>query len=239
MAIEGEVDVDDGPSTRSMRAPDKTPATMIVQQTPSSGIRPTPAITPSGLLPMADTALAVLPTMKVSALERPHDGSALAASSMTGMGAVELTEPANLLREDRRKRLLRMVLVVMIIAAAIAGIVVIASREPARKAPVVAEPHPAAVVDAAVIAVDDPGLDAGQSRDDIIALSRFGFFSVDASAKTVIYIDGKRVGEAPLTRYPVPPGIHKVKAVGPRNKTQRFDIEIYGGKDTDHPTLEW
>ncbi len=54
-----------------------------------------------------------------------------------------------------------------------------------------------------------------------------------------IYIDGKLVGETPLTRVPLKPGPYKVKAVGPRNRTKNFNINIYATKDTDEGTIAW
>ncbi|MEO8706481.1 MAG: PEGA domain-containing protein, partial [Kofleriaceae bacterium] len=84
-----------------------------------------------------------------------------------------------------------------------------------------------------------PEIDAGQKRDDIIALSRFGFFSITATSKTTIYIDGQRIGDTPLTRLPVQPGPHKVKAIGPRGKSKQFNITIYGGRDTESDPISW
>jgi serine/threonine protein kinase len=92
-------------------------------------------------------------------------------------------------------------------------------------------------VDAAPVEVDAPGT---MSQEDIIALSRYGFFSIDANVKSQIYVDGKLVGETPLTRLPLKPGPHKVKAVGPsRKKPKEFDITIYATKDTEEPKIEW
>src|SRR5262249_17465421 len=87
----------------------------------------------------------------------------------------------------------------------------------------------------------EPPIDAppGPTRDEIIAVSRFGFFSLAANAKTQIYIDNNKIGETPLTRLPLPPGPHKVKAVGPRGKVKQMNITIYGGQDTDEGTITW
>jgi len=87
--------------------------------------------------------------------------------------------------------------------------------------------------DAAPRAVD------ADERDKITALSRFGFLSLAATARTTIYIDGKLIGETPLTRLPLTPGVYKVKAVGPRGKLKLFKVTIYGGQDTDEGTLNW
>ena len=86
-----------------------------------------------------------------------------------------------------------------------------------------------------------PPIDAasGPTRDDIIALSRYGFFSIAATAKTQIFIDNNKIGETPLTRLPLLPGPHKIKAIGPRGKTKQIDITIYGGQDTDEGTITW
>jgi serine/threonine protein kinase len=86
-----------------------------------------------------------------------------------------------------------------------------------------------------------PPIDAPDdlSRDEIIARSRFGFFSIAATARTQIYIDNKQIGETPLTRLPLLPGPHKVKAIGPRGKIKQMNITIYGGRDTDEGTITW
>jgi hypothetical protein len=96
-------------------------------------------------------------------------------------------------------------------------------------------------VDAGIAVVHDATLaqDSGPNRDDIVALSKFGFFSIDANAKTTIWIDNKNIGETPLTRLPLTPGPHKVKAFGPRGKKKEFSITIYGGRDTEEPAIAW
>jgi serine/threonine protein kinase len=87
----------------------------------------------------------------------------------------------------------------------------------------------------------EPPIDAqsGPTRDDIVALSHYGFFSIAANARTQIYIDNNKIGETPLTRLPLAPGPHKVKAIGPRGKVKTLNINIYGGQDTDEGTISW
>jgi len=87
---------------------------------------------------------------------------------------------------------------------------------------------------------DEPDAGSEMSHDDIYALSKYGFFSITATAKTTIYLDGKLIGETPLTRLPVLPGPHVVKAVGPRGKPPKIlNIRILGGKDDDEGTITW
>jgi serine/threonine protein kinase len=85
----------------------------------------------------------------------------------------------------------------------------------------------------------DVTIDAGESREEIRAKSRFGFFSITATAKTQIYIDNKQIGDTPLTQLPLQPGPHKVKAIGPHGKIKQFNITIYGGQDDDEGTITW
>ena len=98
-----------------------------------------------------------------------------------------------------------------------------------------------APADAAVAKVVPTPIDAGDeiSHDDIVALSKFGFFSITATAKTTIFVDDKYIGETPLTRLPLKPGPHTVKAVGPRGKTKNLKITIIGGRDDDEGTITW
>jgi serine/threonine protein kinase len=98
---------------------------------------------------------------------------------------------------------------------------------------------PAPVADAAVAVEPPSDAGSGLSRDEITARSRFGFFSITATARTQIYIDNKLIGDTPLTRWPVLPGPHKVKAIGPRGKVKLVNITIYGGQDTDEGTITW
>jgi hypothetical protein len=101
-------------------------------------------------------------------------------------------------------------------------------------------PPPPADAEVAADAGLEPIDAAGDlTRDEIIARSRFGFFSITATANTQIYIDNKQIGDTPLTRLPLLPGPHKVKAIGPRGKTKQISITIYGGQDTDEGTITW
>jgi serine/threonine protein kinase len=98
----------------------------------------------------------------------------------------------------------------------------------------------APVADAAVKKpIVDLPIDADVNKDDIIALSHYGFFSITASAKTTIYIDDKNIGETPLTRLPVKPGPHVVKAVGPKGKSKIIKIAIVAGRDDDEGMITW
>jgi hypothetical protein len=77
------------------------------------------------------------------------------------------------------------------------------------------------------------------SRDDIVAISKFGFFSIDASQKTTIYVDNVRLGDTPMKRAPLQPGPHKVKLVTKGKKPKEFEITIIGGRDTDEGMHTW
>jgi hypothetical protein len=77
------------------------------------------------------------------------------------------------------------------------------------------------------------------SREDIVALSKFGFLSLTATATTTIYVDNNRIGDTPLRKLPLAPGPHTVKAMGPKGKTKTMKITIYGGRDTDEGTINW
>jgi hypothetical protein len=146
----------------------------------------------------------------------------------------------DLLKGHRLKGIMNIGIALVVIVAVVIGIVFVVNRGDKSDyavAPTHDAQKPVAVpLDAAPIAIDAAGT---MSQDDIIALSRYGFFSITATAKTTIYIDNKLVGETPLTRVPLKPGPYKVKAVGPRGKTKMININIYATKDTDEGTITW
>jgi hypothetical protein len=87
---------------------------------------------------------------------------------------------------------------------------------------------------------DEAKPDAAEiSKEDIVAISKFGFFSINATVKTTIYVDNVRYGETPMQRLPLPPGPHKVKAVTKGKKPKEFMITVVGGRDTDEGTINW
>jgi len=195
---------------------------------------------PSGLLPV--------PSMIVQPISAQQAGGAPAMVELGSAGVRDLSAavPADtwmanpdtdLLHADRLKTL-RNVAIVLVVLGVLATALVLLLRAfgGTSEREIAATSEDAEV---AHVAPDAPGPDAGISKNDIVALSKYGFFSLAATAKTTIYIDGKNIGDAPLTRYPMLPGPHKVKAVGPRGKTKNLAITIYGGRDTEAETINW
>jgi serine/threonine protein kinase len=135
----------------------------------------------------------------------------------------------DLLRSHRWKGLRNVVILLAAVGAIGAGAFLLINRKQAESEAVVVAP-----VDAGVKRVaPPPDASDDMTKDDIVAVSRFGYFTIDANVTTTIYIDGKNIGETPMTKLPLPPGPHKVKAVGPKGKPPKLiDITIYGGKDT-------
>ncbi|MDQ3368911.1 MAG: hypothetical protein M3680_26095, partial [Myxococcota bacterium] len=146
----------------------------------------------------------------------------------------------DLLSSHRLKGVRNLALGLVLLAAVGAAIIYVINRqqdnERAGFAPTSADAGVAEVVVDAGIELDAAN---SMSKDDIVALSRFGFFSITATSKTSIWVDDKLIGETPLTRLPLAPGPHKIKAVGPRGKSKTINVTIYGGKDTDEGTISW
>jgi len=227
-AIDGEVEVVAAAESGRQRRPTGRAASMIIAGTPP----PTPPPIP-GALGTAPIERVAPPTPAPATFAAPTP----AAIAMT-----DLADPStDLLREWRKKRVRNVVIggVGVGLFAIVVIAVVLAGGGSKTKAPVAAPVVKADAQQAAVKLPAEAPIDAGVSRDDIIALSKYGFFSVDANAKTIIFIDGNRVGEAPITRLPLQPGIYKVKAIGPHSKVKRFEVTIYATKDTDHGTITW
>jgi hypothetical protein len=146
----------------------------------------------------------------------------------------------DLLGAHRRKTLRNMSLAIVGVAVLGALLLVFFQvYQPANPRGGVAPVHDAALADPPPPIDAARVIDANDVRDKITAISRFGYLSLAATARTSVYIDGKLHGETPLTRLPLVPGVYKVKAVGPRGKVKNFKIHIYGGKDTDEGTITW
>jgi hypothetical protein len=146
----------------------------------------------------------------------------------------------NLLRAHRWKSVRNVLIAVAAILVVVALVIVVVHFTGDKNDAEATTPPVTADAVVAHVPADAPGPDAGISKDDILALSKFGFFSITATAKTTIWIDGTQRGDTPLTRYPLLPGPHKLKAIGPRGKPPKnMNIVIYGGRDTEAEPIVW
>jgi len=145
----------------------------------------------------------------------------------------------NLLASHRWKSLRNTVVALAIFAALGLGVFLVISFLGSRTSNNGAQLAP--VADAAIKKpIQDIPLDAApDDHDEIRALSRYGFYSITANAKTTIYVDDKNIGETPLTHLPLKPGPHVIKAVGPKGKSKTMKIQIVGGRDTDDGSIDW
>ena len=182
----------------------------------------------------------MLGTPASTKMQLPDLDNVLDLSEDVGADAWMAEGGTDLLSAHRWKSLRNVVLVLLVLAAAGIGIFYVVTKMGGTRE----QPKQAVapvIVDAAVPKQVAPPIDAEDeiSHDDIVALSKFGFFSITATAKTTIYVDDKYIGETPLTRLPLKPGPHTVKAVGPRNKSKVIKVTIVGGRDDDEGTITW
>jgi hypothetical protein len=198
--------------------------------------------TPARKLPTEQLGIpsVMLGTPASTKMQVPDLDNVLDLSADVGADSWMAEGGTDLLSAHRWKSLRNLAMVLIVLAAAGVGIFLVVtkmgnSREQPKQEVVV----PVAI-DAGVPKQVAP-IDSGDeiSHDDIVALSHFGFFSITATAKTTIYVDDKYIGETPLTRLPLKPGPHTVKAVGPRSKSKVIKITIVGGRDDDEGTITW
>ena len=57
-----------------------------------------------------------------------------------------------------------------------------------------------------------------------------GFYSIDTIPYSIIYVDGKRVGETPLFKIKIPSGTHRIKAITSNGKTRTWKAKIVEGR---------
>jgi serine/threonine protein kinase len=198
----------------------------------------------SGALPVPAQASAIsvsaMPAMSMSGVTLSPTGEVIDLSTSVPVDTWMANPDTNLLRAHRWKSIRNVAIVLGVLGVLITLAVLFVPMLTARSDDEVIVHAPADAgaqvkADAATVAHD-----SGPNRDDIVALSKFGFFSITSNQKTTIYIDGKNIGETPLTRLPLQPGPHKVKAVGPKNKKPKeLTITIYGGRDTEEEPINW
>ncbi len=173
---------------------------------------------------------------KVSA---PDLANVLDLSGNMGADAWMAEGGTDLLSAHRWKSLVKVLIAIAVLGGIAVGVVLFVTRtdneEPAVK-PVAKAPADAAIKKMVV----EPPPDAAEvNKDDIIAISHYGFFSITATAKTKIFVDDQFLGETPVTRAPYKPGPHTVKAIGPKGKTKIIKIAIVAGRDDDEGTITW
>ena len=183
-----------------------------------------------------------VPSMIVSSgtgkTEIPDLASVLDLSTNVGPDQWMAEGGTDLLSQHRWRSLRNLMISIVGLALLTIGVVVLISRlSSCNQQPAVQTATP---IDARKRYVPETKPDAPEmSKDDIRALSKFGFFSIDANAKTTIYVDNVRYGETPMTRLPLQPGPHKVRAIGPKGRKKEWTITIIGGRDTDEGTINW
>jgi eukaryotic-like serine/threonine-protein kinase len=195
-----------------------------------------PAVMPSDSVPLVPTERQSGPVMM------PMSGSEgismpLPAPSLPGF-SLGADDPSSLLRASRSKMIRNAIIALVVIAAAIALVLVVTSSKK-DTTPVIAAGSD--TIDAAKATppqvVDAPGNQI--SRDDIEAMSRYGYLTLDSEPKAKLFLNDKLVGETPFDRLPLPHGVYKAKAVTLNGKTKRFELIVHGGQDVKLDPLDW
>jgi serine/threonine protein kinase len=172
-------------------------------------------------------------------VELPNLDQVLDLSADVGADAWMADGGTDLLSSHRLKTLRNTLIALVATAGVVVGIWFFVSRVGGTEESHAVQAAPDAAVRRTYVPAP-PRPDAAEiDKDDIVALSKFGFFSITANAKTTIYVDNVRYGETPMQRLPLPPGPHKVKAVTKGKKPKEFMITIIGGRDTDEGMIEW
>ena len=224
--------------------PAKMPATPPPRPPPiprSASGEMLPAGFPQRNTPTGEAVPSVMVSPASSKIQLPDFANVLDLSKNVGGDAWMAEGGTDLLSADRWKSVRNVVVGVLVLGVLVGLAVLLAhvfggSDETETRRVVQAPP-----IDAAVRVTPPPDLiDAGPDmRDNIVACSKFGFFSLAATAKTSVYIDDQKIGETPLTRLPLKPGFHNVKAVSPKGKTWTKKIDIHGCADSDEGTITW
>jgi serine/threonine protein kinase len=221
-------------TTAKPASPPPIPPRPVQVATSGEMVRATGAIprtkTPTGQVDTPVPSMIVQPnTERTGKIDLPDLGNVLDLSEDVGADAWMAEGGTDLLSGQRWRSLRNVIIILVALAAVGVGIFMLVTMKSGEEAKVAVTP----IADAAIKRqIDEPRPDApSMSRQDIEAISKFGFFSIDASAKTTIYVDNIRLGETPMKRTPLQPGPHKVKAVTRGKRPKEFVITIIGGQD--------
>ncbi len=206
--------------------------------TPSRIKRPTGSMTASPGTGEVGVPSMIVQQHQTGRVTLPDLENVLDLSENVGADAWMAEGGTDLLSSHRWKSLRNIFIAILAIAVLGVGIFMFTRATSKGEDTKVVTPAPADASVKRVAPVAPP--DAEEiSKEDIVALSKFGFFTIDATAKTTIYVDNVRYGETPMKRLPLAPGPHKVKAVTKGKKAREFMITIIGGRDTEQDTIEW
>jgi len=198
----------------------------LMPQTPARQKTPTGSLGVPSMIVRGETGKIELPNLE----------NVLDLSANVGADAWMAEGGTDLLSSHRMKTLRNAAIAIVLIAAVVVGAVIVIGSSDGNA---VAKAPPDAAVRRTYVP-DQPKPDAAEmSKDDIVAISKFGFFSINAPTKTTIYVDNVRYGETPMQRLPLSPGPHKVKAVTKGKKPKEWMITIIGGRDTDEGMIAW
>jgi serine/threonine-protein kinase len=227
--IDGEMMIGElGPDapTRNQR----TPASGVISNTPTTGGRVRRPTKP----PMP-------PPLPVKVAGSPPG----VAPAPANIAMVDLADPSTDLLGDWRRRRVRRLVALGVVAALVGGALVVlgtpGKMSAAKDGGGGSGTSAAVLVDAgeeALVVPVDAALPLDASRETIIAENRYGYLTITSDAKFTVYIDGKRIVNDAFDQYPLRPGPYKIKVVGPRGKTKRFEIIIEASKTVTHD-LEW
>jgi serine/threonine protein kinase len=233
------------PTTTPLPAP--RPTLPIANWPPSTNLQE-----PVGgevLLPRSPLAEQLQPSVPSMIIKESSVPMLMPGSEGVAFGSLEPVSSdgaTDLLHAYRRRSMMR-VLMIVIAVSALAALGMwwksgSSSNEPSNEpalSPPAAMPVKKLALDAGVAApAIEPRPDAAETREEIIARSKIGHYSVDASPPATVYIDDKKVGETPIVKYELPPGRHSVRLVAPA-KFKRLDIIVIGGGHTDGGLIEW
>jgi serine/threonine-protein kinase len=76
-----------------------------------------------------------------------------------------------------------------------------------------------------------------QSHAEPVPAGPPGFVSMNSNPNATNYVDGKNVGDTPLAKLELKPGVHRVKAVSAKG-TKEFQVRIESGKVVRYP-IRW
>ena len=91
-------------------------------------------------------------------------------------------------------------------------------------------------IDNAIGQLREIGADAKRLRK-LKLFGKTGTLTIQSGTPATVFVDGERIGDTPVTRYPLSVGSHHIRGVTADGQTRDVDVDISANRESIGPRL--